>query len=258
MTASLLSPFAEQLPRLYELKALPTNQQHPRNYFQKLESDLAKGRTVLDKYLRVERWLGALDVDAWADFKERVPEVVTLYEPGRGWRALSDLLDEARGFGYLKSISCTNVYFVKRSKKRSERTPDLGALRDGRLVFCEVKTINESDMEAARRALIYSGHPMASNTPFAVTPEYLRKVSDRLQSAVVQLDAVDPERLAHRVVFTVLRFDDWVGDYQTEYLAQLDAHLLANPVAGADLVFNPSSDLFERQFAMRSATIYRD
>jgi hypothetical protein len=56
----------------------------------------------------------------------------------------------------------------------------------------------------------------------------------------------------------VLHFDDWVGDYQPEYIAQIDAHLLQHPIADADLVFSPASNLFERQFTMRSASIFLD
>ena len=78
-----------------------------------------------------------------------------------------------------------------------------------------------------------------------------------LAHAVAQLDGEDPDRKAERVVFTVLSFDDWVGDYQTEYFAQLDAHLSQSPVVGADLVFSPLSNLFDRRFTMRSATVFQ-
>ena len=53
----------------------------------------------------------------------------------------------------------------------------------------------------------------------------------------------------------MLHFDDWVGDYQTEYTAQLDAYLLVNPVVGAELVFFPANNLFARHFTMQAATI---
>ena len=81
------------------------------------------------------------------------------------------------------------------------------------------------------------------------------KVTDTLAHAIEQLDHEDPSREARRIVFTVLHFDDWVGDYQAEYIAQLDDHLAANPPDGAELVFSPASNLFERRFQMRSATI---
>jgi hypothetical protein len=56
-------------------------------------------------------------------------------------------------------------------------------------------------------------------------------------------------------VFTVVHFDDWVGDYQPQYFAEVDEHLSQNPVRGADLVFCVASNLFERTFKMTSAIV---
>lgn len=83
----------------------------------------------------------------------------------------------------------------------------------------------------------------------------LKKVSATVEHGITQLDGEDPQRTARRIVFTILTFDDWLGHFQTQYIAQLDAHLLANPVAGAELVFCPASNLFERHFTMTSATV---
>lgn len=46
-----------------------------------------------------------------------------------------------------------------------------------------------------------------------------------------------------------------LGDYQPESFAQIDEHLLRSPIEGAELVFCPASNLFERTFTMRSATV---
>ena len=52
-----------------------------------------------------------------------------------------------------------------------------------------------------------------------------------------------------------MHFDDWVGDYQPEYFAQIDEYLLRSPIEGAELVFCPASNLFERIFTMRLAAV---
>ncbi len=54
---------------------------------------------------------------------------------------------------------------------------------------------------------------------------FLTKLTATLEHAVEQLGAADPERKARRIAFTVVHFDDWVGDYQREYFAQMDTHL---------------------------------
>lgn len=250
---STLSPFAEIMPRLYELKDAVPDPTHPDAYFQNFEKNLARSSHVQDQYKKLERTLGVLDAEAWRDLKERASQYLMVRDHGgRGWQALFDTLNEAKGYTYLRRCGYTSIAFIKRANKK---TPDLRAVYDGTTVFCEVKTINVSQDEAARRAQIAQGAVMASEVPNHVTPGMLHKVRATLEDSIEQLDTQDPQRAARRIVFTVLTFDDWVGDYQTEYIAQVDGHLLANPVAGAELVFCPASNLFERRFTMRSATI---
>lgn len=171
---------------------------------------------------------------------------------GRGWQALFDVFSEVRAYGYLHDIGCTGIHFIPR---RKTKTPDLGAMRDGRPLFCEVKTINISQDEADRRRRIYHEGAMVASKTLQVDNAFLCKLTDTLHGAVGQLDAADPTREARRVVFTMLHFDDWIGDYQPKYIAQLDEHLLRNRVEGAELVFCLSSNLFYRTFAMRSAVV---
>jgi hypothetical protein len=152
----------------------------------------------------------------------------------------------------LKALGCSDIAFIKRDSKK---TPDLRAVLDGRRMLCEVKTINVSQDEADRRERIHRGEMFATEVATTVTSELLDKVIGTLAHAMEQLDHEDPERTARRIIFTVLHFDDWVGDYQTEYIAQLDAHLAAAPIDGAELAFSPASNLFDRRFVMRSATV---
>ena len=155
---------------------------------------------------------------------------------------------------YLIHLSCSNIAFIKRKNKK---TPDLRGILDGRHLLCEVKTINVSQDEADRRDRIHRGEIFVTSVPTNVTTGMLNKVSSTIVDAIEQLDHEDPGRTVRRIVFTVLNFDDWVGDYQTQYIAQLDAHLAANPIEGAELVFCPASDLFEGRFTMRSAAVVK-
>ena len=52
-----------------------------------------------------------------------------------------------------------------------------------------------------------------------------------------------------------IHFDDWVGDYQPAYFREIDDYLLSNPVDGAELVFSLPSNLFNRSFKMKFATV---
>ena len=245
------------LPRVYELKDTLMDPAHPDAYFQDFEHGLEHSSSKLNAFLKIDRWLRALDAAAWDDLKARaaVHLIARNRESGRGWRALFDVLSEARAFGYLKEIGCADVRFIPRAKNKNLMTPDLGATQSGRPVHCEVKTINISAEEASRRRRIQNGEAVASETSISVGEGLLTKLDATLAHAVEQLDAADPGRAARRIVFTMLYFDDWVGDYQPQYIAQIDTYLRQNPVAGAELVFCLGSNLFERVFAMRSATI---
>lgn len=248
------SPFGEVLPRVYELKNMLADASHPDAYFQDFEDGLEKYKSKLNAFVKLERQLAVLDDEGWRDLKERAALhlVSQTREQGRGWQSLFDVFSEARGFGYLASIGCIGVRFIKRTKGK---TPDLGAVRDGGPVLCEVKTINISKDEAEKRQRISKGAFVAGSTSIHVGDGFLKKLTATLEHAVEQLDGPDPERKAQRMVFTVVHFDDWVGDYQQEYFEQMDEHMLRHPVAGAELVFCPASNLFERAFTMRSAVV---
>ena len=247
------SSFRNEFPRVYELMDMLVDPSHPDAYFQDFEKVL-KDQSGLYEFRKVEGWLAELDDAAWQNLKQRATPLLLKRESGRGWQGLFDILrSEARAFGYLQSIGCTGVHFIARTDKK---TPDLGALQeDGRSVFCEVKTINISDDEAEKRSRGH-GDDSFSRRSQDVSEGFLRKLSDKLAEAVVQLDAADSKRQARRMIFTMLHFDDWWGNHQARYIAQIDAHLLQHPVDGAELVFCLRHNLFfERPSTMKSVTI---
>ena len=244
--------FRERLPRLYELKDMVEDAAHPDAYFQNFEDGFAERKSKLAAFLKLERQLAVLDEAAWADLKERAAAVLQKREPGRGWRLLFDVFSEARAYGYLVSIGCTGVRFIPRGKRK---TPDLAATLAGEPVFCEVKTINISGEEADKRRRVGDGEMIGGSVSITLPQGFLDKLTATFEHAIGQLDAADPERKAHRFVFAMVHFDDWVGDYQPEYFAQMDAHLRRHPAADAQLVFCPASNLFERNFAMTMATV---
>lgn len=249
------SSFRNTLPRVYDLTDTLAAPSHPDAFLLSFENDL-EIPIVLDNFRKLERWLGLLDEVAWQNLKQSAaPRLVSKQrEVGRGWEALFDILNEARAFGYLQSIGCTGIHFIE--CKDNGRTPDLGALQDGRDVFCEVKTINPSDDEATRRNRMQSGAVVSDRPQVNVGEGFLTKLRATFANALKQLDAVDPERRARRIIFIMISFDDFWGDYLDRYIAQIDANLLRQPLEGAELVMCLSRrDLCERSFTMKSATI---
>lgn len=243
-----------ELTRVFELKDTLSDPAHPDAYFQDFEKSLQENSQKLEAFRKIETVLTVLNAESWWGLKTAAS--AHLIRPnghkGRGWQALFDALSEARAYAYLHSIGCTDIHFLAPGKGP---TPDIEATKDGRRVLCEVKTINISDDEAGRRRRVYAGTPVASRTPSELGLPYLSKLSKTLTSAVRQLDAVDSTHEARRIVFAVLNFDDWVGDYYPAYFREIDAHLLAHPIEGAHLVFCLPNNLFGRAFEMRAATV---
>jgi Fic family protein len=258
MTAPIPAPILRtELMRVFELKDTLSDPANPDAYFQNFEKSLQENSQKLDAFRKVEAVLSVLDADSWSTLKHTASGHLVKPSPnkGRGWQSLFDVLSEARGYSYLRSVGCTDIRFVGRTE---HSTPDIEAQREGRRVVCEVKTINISDDEAGRRRRVHSGTPVASKVPTELGAQYLGKLNRTLANAVRQLDAADPQREAQRIVFCVLNFDDWVGDYYPAYFREIDAHLLGHPVEGAELVFFLPNNLFGRSFEMRTATVATD
>lgn len=251
MATELLSSLAKVLPRLYELKDL-TDQSCADAYFRDFERRFSDGKTVLAAYQKIEQQLAALDDRAWSDLKSRAARTADQRIAGRGWQPLFDTLNEAKGYVYLQGIGCTGIAFIPRTNKK---TPDLGAFLGATRVLCEVKSINITENEADRRKQVEQGQFVIHSTAVRLTEAALRRVRRKLEDGIEQLESDDPQRAARRIVFAVVDFDDWVGDCQPQYFAQLDAHLLAKTVVGAELVFCPARNLFKRCFAMQSACV---
>lgn len=242
------------LERVFDLKEMLSDASHPDAYFQNFEVSLLENPQKLEAFKKIEGTLSVLDADAWEYLKVMASRHLTRPSPhkGRGWQAFFDLISEAQGYKYLRSIGCTNIHFITPDE---QRTPDLAATHDGGPVLCEVKTINISDDEAGRRRRIYAGTPVASRTPTELGLPYLTKLRKTLSKAIRQLDVADPSRSARRIVFVVLNFDDWVGDYYPAYFREIDAHLVAHPIDGAEIVFCLPNNRFGRAFYMRSGTV---
>lgn len=251
------SVLRRELPRVFALKdtlSAPTN---PHAYFQNFEESLRENSQKLAAFRKIEDVLSALDADAWNTLRDTASAHLTRpsTSKGRGWQSLFDVLSEARGYAYLRSIGCSDIRCVGRADRP---TPDIEAIHEGRRVLCKVKTINISEDEAVRRRRVYSGTPVARKTPTELGAQYLSKLGSTLANAVRQLDAFDPERTARRIVFCVLNFDDWVGDYYPAYFREIDTHLLTHPVEGVELVFYLPNNVFGRSFEMRAATVVTD
>lgn len=204
-----------ELPRLYELRDCIAAPASPDACFQDFDQKLSNSAHIKEVYLRWERVLQGLDDQAWEHLKkEAAPHLASRDKKGRGWQQLFDILNEARAYNYLRSIGCTRVRFIPRSR---ERSPDLEGAHASDRVLCEVKTINTSDEEIAARR----GPPKARSLPINVTPGFLKKLRSTVEAAKQQMLDYDPNGGAVHLVYLNVLFDDFFAERKEAYFQQM-------------------------------------
>jgi hypothetical protein len=162
-----------------------------------------------------------LDDVAWQYFLAIKAPKFANPERQRGWQQATNALNEVAAYVYLKHRFAAHPRFVPESKAE---TPDLEVETTEGLVLCESKTVNESRQELEARA-----KSQASSTAPALDARYFRRVNAAIDKAKSQLSVYRAEERPTRVIFLTLHFDDWVGDYASTHLRQIEDHILASP-----------------------------
>jgi hypothetical protein len=169
----------------------------------------------------------------------------------RGWSQFFDTLNEARGYRYLKATGCSGVRFIT---CEAGETPDLEADLEGARILCEVKTINISDEEANAR--VSDNKVITSRVD--LEEGFFRKLAKVIQKAEQQMDAYGPKLGTRKIVYLVVNFDDLLGDCKERFFAQLDRHLIENPVPGVELVLHNQRTPLYKAINMTAATVVNE
>jgi glutaminyl-tRNA synthetase len=217
-------------PRIEELRALVRNPTSPNAYFHDFERRIAEEPTMRRQFLDLERELQGLDKVAWTYLKREAAAFLERRHPIRGWQALFDTLNQARAYNHLARIGCTNIRFVERSRTRGEKTPDLEATLNGKAYFCEVKTINTSDIEANRRTK--GGVGMTSAI---VAEEFLGKLYNTLTRAKTQMERYSQSIDSFKLAYLIINFDDILHEYAEDYQRQIEKFLQRKTILGLDI-----------------------
>jgi hypothetical protein len=195
----------------------------------------ALNQTLLERgkreyFEKIEVTLQGLDEVAWAAIKKKLKRwpKVRAHEH-RALEPLYELLNEAKGYNYLKGIGCSNVRFVSVSTRQNEKTPDLAAEHRGQRVLCDVKTINRSYNEVERARI--GG---VATSPERVPEELVAKIRKTAESARAQINCYDPDGTAQRIAYFVVSYDE--QEYSALYQAQFEHEFSANPVHGIQVI----------------------
>jgi antitoxin HicB len=225
--------FRKQLPRVYELRDMAQSPPSAEAYFSDFDNKLGESSVRLKHFQDIEAELQGLDASAWSYLKAQLAPLLTLRNEKRGWQALFDKLNEAKGYNHLVSVGYTSVEFVPTSSVNGQRTPDLQGRLAGVRVLCEVKTINISEVEATRRA-----NDDAGSISRHLTGGFFSKLASDIETAKSQMAAYDADNSTKKIVYIVVNFDDSLHEYADDLSAQIDSFIAANPMSQIDVVFH--------------------
>lgn len=205
------SDWSQQFPRLHELYKLdPSN---PKNYFNhpNLKQVLLR-EPPESSLLVIEQDLQQLDPISWESFKLKIRPYISA-EDKYGWPTqFFDLLNEAKGYCYLKDIGCFDITFLAESNKKGDDTPDLSGKHSTGLHLLEVKTIHESDDHndylMSRGA--YKHNKEMRKAQSSLNSKMKSKLRSTLTKAAQQLNNEaenHPESIHRKIIFLIVWLD---------------------------------------------------
>ena len=206
----------------------------PDAYFRDFDNTARETPVKLKHFRHIEEDLRGLDPDSWAQLKAELVPLLTARDERRGWQALFDKLNEAKGYNHLvRILGCTSVKFIPRSKVQGQKTPDLEGSLGPIKVLCEVKTINISKIEEGCR----NEHTV--RTISTQLPEgFFNKLKADLETAGKQMAAYCSVAPARRIAYVVVNYDDLLHEYAQDYSTQIGAFIVDNPVPELEVFFD--------------------
>lgn len=244
--------FRDKLPRLYELRDLIDDPTSVNAYFQDFEKHLKDSpHHVVQIYVRWERTLQTLDLDAWEFLRNEARPYLTCRDgKGRGWEQLFNILNQARAYSYLKATGCSNIRFIPRADAQGLETPDVEAVLGSNRLLCEVKSVNNSQDEVNARTKL-----TVRSIAIRLDPGFFKKLQSDIDKAKNQMYAYDQCGTTARLVYINLRFDDFLAQCKEDYFRQIDEYLSENPVTAVNLVFSNDRTAFYKPLSMANATV---
>lgn len=163
-----------------------------------------------------EKALSVLDDESWLVLSENARLAFKGPRTSRGKNQLFNLLNEALAYEFLNDNDFDCVRMLKADRKNKK--PDISFELNGKVHYCEVKTIGASAEELGR---FDSGEVFDSGIYIKLTEQFLLKLCSTIDVAEGQLLAVGGRGL----IYIVVHFDDFTlshyGIYRRQILAVL-------------------------------------
>lgn len=211
LTSLDIDKWTETFPRLSELKARAESDNRG-DFFRSLPAVL-RSSLAHSFFMAIESDLSALDDAAWQalliEFLERTPTTIS----NEARRASASLLNEAKGYVFLKRERYSAVSFIARSVIAGQETPDVKATLDGVVnALVEVKSIWQSDyqsdwIEQNTNSIKQGQLPTVRRIAPSFPDGLKNKLKHDLQKATSQLKAYFAQQVCRRIVYFVIYLD---------------------------------------------------
>ena len=225
--------YRKELLRVYELRDIAQTPPSSDACFLNFEESLSESPTKYKHFRDIELELQNLDSTSWEHLKAEVAPLLKKRHPTRGWQALFDKLNEAKGYGHLRRLGCTNIGFIPRSAVGGQQTPDLQAVLGPINVLCEVKTINISECEVNHR-ISGSSRSILLQLPIGI----FKKLKSDLEAAREQLAAVFTNAPVRNIIYLIINFDDSLHEYADDYAGQISTFLATIAMPDVEIEFH--------------------
>ncbi len=192
---------------LFKQIAKPENDK-PNSYWDTFSKLRHVGQNHLNTLASYEKALNSLDSHSWDLIRPKALQLSTTVDRHGRYTEFFELLNEVKGYAYLKELGCDSVAFIPTSKEKNTKSPDLLACKDGRQYLCEVKTKNTSDIyeqKVSTSQVIRTGNELSE--------QLLVAVSSTITRAYQQLSAYNsPHSL--KIIYLCISYDNEGVDYR--------------------------------------------
>lgn len=203
------------MKRIYELITAVKSHHTNDGFFDNFAESCQLSPDKRKQYGIYNRAFMMLDDKSWLILKEKAIEHYYDHRNGQKKQGFFNQLNEAFAYRYLVNRGYNKVRFIKESKKKNNRRPDIEYIVNKDKYYCEVKTLGISDDEIKRRG---TGSVIDGSVYYSLSDSFLDiKFKGAVCDAWTQINQLGKDGLA----FILMRFDDIALDHYYHYRKQL-------------------------------------
>lgn len=212
-------------PRLYELYVSTKSRSND------VESTIRTGKANFDDW---EQTLQTLGSHAWMDFLKKAERCNFTYDRIAGLKGLFELVNEAKGYVFLKKSGCGEIKFIPTDKIK---TPDIEGKCDSGKIILEVKTINSSEENSGYLYWNSYNNEMTTRDVQTTLSEGFKKKLDAVcKDTVEKFEAYDNlDTNARHILFCIVELDTNCYPVKEEMQKQLEQYIRPHIAMGIEI-----------------------